>query len=51
LKDNNAADVLILGGKELNNSVPEYLKVRFPRLNLLYVWGDEYHFSFYSSII
>ena len=33
LKDVSEVDALILKGKELNNSVPEYRKVRFPRLN------------------
>ena len=33
LKDVSEVDALILKSKELNNSVPEYRKVRFPRLN------------------
>ena len=33
LKDFSDVDTLILKGKELNNSAPEYRKVRFPRLN------------------
>ena len=34
MKDVNEVDALILGGRELNNNVPEYLKVHFPRLSL-----------------